>query len=282
MFATRIFIFFTGCISIMMTAQVSAQNNNFANSASFTCADDFVLSNTFKLCATNAFAKPAFKELNSSQNCAPGYARLANSRLCLLNNKRTRLTFKHGQLSIVKATKEKCGSAYIRLPNQKACVHKRVGLTTNDAKLKLVQTASLTCNAKDPESKVCKFKCANGFFRSPELGVCVDYNAALRSNVVFSTQECKNINHWKKLEASGLCVPRMVLSIVRNSTGRYVIEPNENDLSSCRGGAEVQITSMVLNPETNDTSSQANATGVEQQFNIEPVMYCMVRPRPRK
>jgi hypothetical protein len=289
MFTTKKWALLTACLSMMMSIGSAAQNS-ISSGGSADCPNNFVSSNEFRLCATNAFEKASFKELasgdlTSNQTCGSGYARLANSRLCVLDNKRTRVKLKNGRLRITQGERKKCGADYIRLPNHKACIHKRIGLTSKGSKLKFVQTAKLTCDPQNPESKSCKSKCAPGFFRSPELGMCINYNAALRKNVLLGNMACKNPTHWRKLENSGVCFPKMVLSPVENSAGLIELVPSEVDLPNCRGGAEPQITSMVFGPpsiggQTSQTHSNADDTALA--FTIKPVVYCMVRPRRPK
>jgi len=282
MFVTKIIVFSITCFSILIAGNASAQNNSFSDAASSRCPDNFTWSNEFKLCATNAFDKPTFKKINASQACTSGYARMGSSGLCLLDDKHTRLSFKKGQLTISKGSKKKCGKNHIRLPGAKACVHKRVGLTLVNSKAKLVETNKLRCDSRNPESTSCKSKCATGYFRSPELGVCVNYEAALLSDTVLSTAKCDNPLHWRKLDSSGVCVPRMTLSIVENSAGTLVLEPGEGELPTCDEGAEIQIASMILNQPQGDSD---NDTGIDTDnlvSNIQPVIYCMVRPRDPK
>lgn len=290
MFVRKIFVFSAIYISlgftIIFATPANAQIGNLSSEGPGNCRSGFTHNSELALCATKQFAKPAFHSLKTRQNCKAGYKRIANSKLCVLDNKNTRVKFNDGQLTIVKASKQQCGKNFLRLPNSKACVHKRLGLTINNGKPLFVQTGKLKCDPSNPESKACKTKCSVGFFRSPELGVCVDYNAAVSSSTELSTTDCKNPLHWKKLANSGVCIPKHTLKVQSHGDTGYTLAAVIGEPSRCTGGGGFQVVNFVWEPEaepsspgnTLGTNNSSIALSTQQSLSVLPVISCMVRP----
>ncbi|WP_353411029.1 hypothetical protein [Arenicella sp. 4NH20-0111] len=269
-------------IFLFLPFNLMAQTDSFTSGPSDGCPSEFKSDAGLKVCGTKGFDKPSFKRKRANTDCGNTYLQLGHSQLCVLDTKLTRIKYHNDRLMVTKAKKKACGKNFIRLPNHKACVHKRVGLTLVDSQVSFQQTRKLECNSKNPESDSCKIKCAPGFFRSPEIGLCVDYHSVLNSTKRLSNKKCKNPKHWKKLDNSGICVPKMILSLEQNSTGGFELRPNEDTLSVCEDGAEIQITSLVLSPATEDENQPPASSDLNLTSNIQPVMFCMVRPRPPK
>jgi hypothetical protein len=73
-----------------------------------------------------------------------------------------------------------------------------------------------------------------------------------------------------------------MLSMVSKPTGQLELQALESDLLTCEGDAEIQVTNLVFNYAEDSEDGQSNQIINDLASNIQPVMFCMVRPRPPK